>query len=111
MHVMARETWTDERLDDLSKRVDGGFREVKAEQRALRQELKLEMNALRTELKAEMGELKSELKGEMSELKSELKGEMSELRTGLVQLNRRFDALLLTLFAGFLAAVLAQLLG
>ena len=29
-----REAWTDERLDDLSKRMDEGFRDVKAELRA-----------------------------------------------------------------------------
>ena len=29
-----RETWTDERLDDLSRRVEGGFRETREEMRA-----------------------------------------------------------------------------
>jgi hypothetical protein len=47
----------------------------------------------------------------MSELKGELKGEMSELRAGLAQVSRRFDALLTTLLAGFVALVLAQFLG
>ncbi len=36
---MARETWTDERLDDLAKRVDRGFDEVKGEIRDLRLEV------------------------------------------------------------------------
>jgi hypothetical protein len=42
MHVMARETWTDERLDDLTKHMDERFVEVHrridevvAEQKAL----------------------------------------------------------------------------
>jgi predicted protein tyrosine phosphatase len=39
MAVMARETWTDKRLDDLAKRVDKGFDEVKGEIRDLRQEM------------------------------------------------------------------------
>ena len=46
MAVMAREAWTDERLDDLTKRmdqgferVDGRFEEVKGEIRDLRSEL------------------------------------------------------------------------
>ena len=38
MAVMARETWTDERLDDLAKRMDAGFSEVKGEIRELRSE-------------------------------------------------------------------------
>jgi hypothetical protein len=39
MAVMARETWTDERLDDLAKRMDKGFDEVKGEVRDLCREM------------------------------------------------------------------------
>jgi hypothetical protein len=39
MAVMAREAWTDERLDDLARRMDAGFGEVKGEIRDLRSEL------------------------------------------------------------------------
>ena len=39
MAVMAREAWTDERLDDLAKRMDLGFDEVKGEIRDLRSEV------------------------------------------------------------------------
>jgi len=35
-----REAWTDERLDDLSKRVDQGFERVDADIRALRSEVR-----------------------------------------------------------------------
>lgn len=45
MAVMAREAWTDERLDDLNKRVDEGFGEVREEIRVLRRETR-EDNAL-----------------------------------------------------------------
>jgi hypothetical protein len=38
MAVMAREVWTDERLDDLSRKVDEGFKEVREEFRAVRAE-------------------------------------------------------------------------
>ncbi len=38
MAVMARGAWTDERLDDLSKKVDEGFKEMREEFRALRAE-------------------------------------------------------------------------
>jgi hypothetical protein len=37
MHVMAREAWTDERLDDLTKHMDENFREVRAELRQQRE--------------------------------------------------------------------------
>jgi hypothetical protein len=39
MAVMAREAWTDERLDDLAKRMDKGFDEVKGEVKELRSEM------------------------------------------------------------------------
>jgi hypothetical protein len=39
MAVMARETWTDERLDDLNKKVDDGFKDMREEFRALRAEI------------------------------------------------------------------------
>lgn len=36
---MVRETWTDERLDDLANRVDEGFRESREDLRQFRQEV------------------------------------------------------------------------
>jgi hypothetical protein len=39
MAVMAREAWTDERLDDLNKKVDDGFKDMREELRALRGEI------------------------------------------------------------------------
>ena len=39
MVVMAREAWTDERLDDLNHKVDEGFKDMRAEFRALRGEM------------------------------------------------------------------------
>lgn len=39
MAVMARETWTDDRLDDLKQRTDEGFREMREEFRAVREEI------------------------------------------------------------------------
>ncbi|HWO83370.1 MAG TPA: hypothetical protein VNM38_06230 [Solirubrobacterales bacterium] len=53
MAVMAREAWTDERLDDLNQRVDEGFKETREEFRALRGEMKGEFQALRGEMKGE----------------------------------------------------------
>ena len=45
-----RETWTDERLDDLNKKVDDGFIDTRAEFRALRGEMKDEFRAVRGEI-------------------------------------------------------------
>ena len=60
MAVMARETWTDERLDDLSAKLDENFREVRTDIRELRSGL--------DSVKGEVGELREEvglLRGEM----------------------------------------------
>jgi hypothetical protein len=40
MAVMVRETWTDERLDDLNKKVDDGFARVDKDIRELRTDMK-----------------------------------------------------------------------
>ena len=48
----ARATWTDERLDDLSARVDRGFEKVDRDIRELRIEVKSGDEALRTEMHA-----------------------------------------------------------
>jgi hypothetical protein len=37
--TMARDSWTDERLDDLNHRVDEGFTEMRAEFRSVRGEM------------------------------------------------------------------------
>jgi ribosome recycling factor len=50
MAVMEREqrpAWTDERLDDLNKKVDDGFGELRAEIRAQRKEIREEIALLR----------------------------------------------------------------
>ena len=42
----ARATWTDERLDDLSRRIDGGFNRVDGDLRELRSEMTARFDAL-----------------------------------------------------------------
>lgn len=56
MHVMAREAWTDERLDDLTKHMDEGFRDVRADLRQQREATAAEFTTLRKEF----AELKSQ---------------------------------------------------
>ena len=86
---MAREAWTDERLDDLQKHMDEGFREVKAEIRSLR----------------------SEMKEEIATTRRELKGEIGAVRGGLEKLNERFDRLNFTLIAALIGILVTHYLG
>jgi hypothetical protein len=53
MAVMAREAWTDERLDDLNKKVDDGFTEMREEFRAMRLEMRTDVAAVRSEMAAQ----------------------------------------------------------
>ncbi|HKF83480.1 MAG TPA: hypothetical protein VKB23_11025 [Solirubrobacterales bacterium] len=57
MAVMAKETWIDHRLDDLNKRVDGGFNETREEFGALRAETSGGFQAVRAELGGQIAAL------------------------------------------------------
>lgn len=57
MAVMPREKWTDERLDDLNKKVDDGFADLKAEIA----DTKAEMRAGFARVDTEIRELRREM--------------------------------------------------
>lgn len=48
---MQRQTWTDERLDDLSRRMDRGFDRVDRDIRELRAEVGGEFNSIRSDIR------------------------------------------------------------
>ena len=104
MAVMAREKWTDERLDDLTQRVDRGFEEGKVEIRDLRSEMKTEFEKSRAETKMESSELRAETKTEFRELRAETKTEFRELRAEMNSrfngIDARFDSLQKTMVLG-----------
>ena len=68
MQSGARATWTDERLDDLSARVDRGFEMVDRDMRELRMEMKSGDEALRTEMNAGFRELSGETNARFAEM-------------------------------------------
>jgi len=78
MAVMAREVWTDERLDDLNQRVDEGFKEMREEFRAVR--------------------------GEIAAVRVELGGQIAALHRMTFQL---FAGMILTLVLGFGGMIVA----
>lgn len=85
---MERATWTDERLDDLARRMDAGFARVDGDIRDLRREVR------------EQG---AELRGEIQEQGAELRGEIAAMRTTLLRVGGGMMAGLV----GVIAAVLA----
>lgn len=85
MAVMARETWTDERLDDF------------------RAETKAEFQRLRADMDKGFGEVKGEIR--------EVKGEVAALSK---EMNARFDSMQRTLivcFAGLAGSIAASVIG
>jgi hypothetical protein len=58
---MERMAWTDERLDDLSRRVDVGFERVERDMRDLRSEMRAGFADLRGEMQTETAGLRGEI--------------------------------------------------
>jgi predicted nucleic acid-binding Zn-ribbon protein len=98
MAMMApRESWTDERLDDLAK----GVGEVRAEVR----ELRTEMGHVREEL----GKLRAEIKG----LRETMDAKFGAVDANFAAIDNRFDDVMRTMQIGFglIGVVLAALVG
>jgi hypothetical protein len=93
MREMAREAWTDERLDDLTARVDEGFNRTEREFQAVRLEMRTEFQAVRGEMKEEFGSTR---------------GEIAALQRTLIQVAFAAAGTLFAGFAAVLAAVLTQ---
>jgi tetrahydromethanopterin S-methyltransferase subunit G len=93
--MMPREKWTDERLDDLNKKVDDGFTETKAEMRE---------GFARVE-----GEIKR-LDGNLGELRREVSARFDKVDARFDAVDERFEALNRTLIGG-LFVLAAALIG
>ena len=57
-----RESWTDDRMDDLNGKVDGLHLEMRTEFKAVRGEMKEEFGAVRGEMKEEFAAVRREMK-------------------------------------------------
>lgn len=94
MAVMAREVWTDERLDDLNKKVDDGFKDMREEFRALRGEMKSEFQAVRAEMSADF---------------QGVRDEVAAMNRNLMQLTWGLIATMLVGFLGTIIALVTQM--
>lgn len=104
MAVMARDVWTDERLDDLNKRVDEGFNETREEFRAVRSEMKSESQAVRAEMKGEFQAVRAEMKSEFQAVR----GEIAALHRNTFQFFAGTMVTLLLGFGGMIVALFTQ---
>ncbi len=89
--------WTDERMDDLKqeiekqgRRMEDGFRDLRAEIGSLRQGMGTEIGGLRSEMGTEIGTLRQEMGSEIGSLCQEMGTEIGGLRK---EMDARFDRL------------------
>jgi hypothetical protein len=96
--TMTRQTWTDDRMDDLARRMDAGFAQVDARFAQVHADIR----ALQADVKevAKEAATRQELKAAVAELRSEMNNQF-------LALNRRFDMLVTSLLAAALTGVVA----
>jgi hypothetical protein len=96
-----RDHWTDDRMDELARRMDEGFNRVHMDLRDLRH------RGQGDDLRAEMAEQGKDLRSEMAELGKDLRAETAELGSSL----RAEMAAMHRMMFGFCSAMLAALIG
>jgi len=107
MATMARDAWTDERLDDLKGSVDAGFNDTRSEFRAMRDEI----GAGRQEMREELKTYREEMREELQLYRKESREDMLGLRAEMGALNRTIHqfmfAIVGTIFLGFMGTIAA----
>ncbi len=88
-----RNSWTDDRLDDLARRMDAGFASVDAELKVVRGEVAAQGSELRQAITAQGSELRRAITAQGSELRGELAERAGELREELAEQARENRAL------------------
>ena len=101
-----RETWTDERLDDLNQRVSEGFADLRAELRSEIGSVREEIGSVRGELRKEIGLVRKEI-GSVREEIGSVRGAIGSVREELARLQRTmiycFVSLTTMMATGFVA--------
>jgi hypothetical protein len=98
---MAREGWTDERLDDLNQRVDEGFKETREEFKAVRADMREAFSLVR-------GEIRSEGKAVRTEI-AEVRSEVNALARVILQLAFGLVGTMLVGFLGIMTTLIVKL--
>ena len=88
MEAMARELWTDERLDELNVRVDRGFEAMQREFTAIRTEMRTEFASVRDE----MGQMRGEMTTEFASVRDEMGQMRGEMTTEFASVRREIDS-------------------
>jgi len=111
MAVMAREEWTDTRLDDLNERIvsierrmETGFAEMRAEFRSVRAEMKAEFKGVRQE----MGVGFKEAAAESVSIRQDMANQFAAQNRMIIQLAGGIFATMVIGFLGTIATVITQ---
>jgi len=111
MEAMARDLWTDERLDDLNVRVDRGFEAVDREFIALRTETRTEFAALRAEMQAEFAAVRAEMKAEFQAVRAEMRSEFAAIRGEMSRMRESIDGMQRMMLQLFIPQTVAIIFG
>ncbi|MCW2989399.1 MAG: hypothetical protein JWM24_2337 [Solirubrobacterales bacterium] len=105
-----REAWTDERLDDLTKRVDEGFRESREDLRSFRIEVKTDFASLRGEMDTRFEKADTAIGMRFDKVDTRFDKANTEIDARFDGLNARFDAMQRLMIATLLTFILGLFL-
>jgi hypothetical protein len=104
-----RDSWTDERLDDMGRRMELGFAEVKTELRreigSVRQEMRQEIGSVRQEMRQGIGSVRQEIGSVRDEMRQELAAIDDRLH-GMQRMMIQFQGILIAALIGLIATQL-----
>jgi ribosome recycling factor len=101
-----RKAWTDERLDDLTKRVDEGFCESREDLRSFRIEVKTDFASLRGEMDTRFDKVDTGF----DKANTEIDTRFDKVDARFDTLNARFDAMQRLMIATLLTFILGLFL-
>ena len=89
MEAMARQSWTDDRIEERFDRVEGQISDLRIEIKGLRGGVEQRGNELRTEIKEQGNELRTEITEQGRELRAELAAGDAGLRQEMIGVEAR----------------------
>ena len=105
----ARATWTDQRLDDMARRMDDGFNRVDQDIRAFRAETKNEIGMLRAEMSSrfDAADARAEARFDTMGARTDAMGARTDaFQRTMLQLG---GGMIVTFVVGFAGILVAQL--
>jgi hypothetical protein len=112
MAVMNKDSWTDDRLDDLNskvgkvdERVQAGFADSRGDIRAIRTETRDEFRAIRTETRDEFRAVRTEVGDEFRALRADMNQQFEAVRGENAAQMRLMVQLFATMMVGILGTI------